>query len=98
MSSVEKLITLFRHQWVNKSIHSTITHKQLETHGCVPITVATDGLALNHQAIAIHSVDQISIALDRFQTEVLHSKDMLLGSNIINWNKVWNNDPVVLSN
>ena len=55
MSSLEKLITLFRHQWVKKNIHLTITHKQLEAHGCESITVATDALVLNHQAIAIHS-------------------------------------------
>ena len=35
-----------------------LTHKQLETHGCVLSTVAADGLVLKHQAISIHSADQ----------------------------------------
>ena len=44
----------------------SLTHKQLETHGCVLSTVATDALVLKHQAISIHSAEQISIALDWF--------------------------------
>ena len=36
-------------------------------------TVATDALVLKYQAISIHSPDQISIALDWFQTFMLHS-------------------------
>ena len=34
-----------------------LTIKHLETHGCVVITVATDGLVLKHQAISIHNAD-----------------------------------------
>ena len=34
-----------------------LTHKQLETHGCVLSTVATDVLVLKHQAITIHTAD-----------------------------------------
>ena len=34
---------------------TTFTHKQLETHGCILPTVATDTLVLEHQAISIHS-------------------------------------------
>ena len=30
--------------------------------------MATDALVLKHQAISIHSADQITIALDKFQT------------------------------
>ena len=32
-----------------------LTHKDLETHGCVLSTVATDALVLEHQAIGTHS-------------------------------------------
>ena len=31
-----------------------LTHKQLEMHGCVLSTVATDALALKHQVISTH--------------------------------------------
>ena len=48
-----------------------LTHKQLETHGCMLSTVATDGLVLKHQTISIHCADQISITLDQFQTKIL---------------------------
>ena len=34
-----------------------LTHKQLETHGCVLSTVAANDLVLKHQAISIHSAD-----------------------------------------
>ena len=34
-----------------------LTHKELETHGCVISTVAPDALVLKHQAISIHSAD-----------------------------------------
>ena len=37
----------------------------METHGCVSSTVATDALALKHQAITIH------IDVDEFHTEIL---------------------------
>ena len=48
-----------------------LTHKQLETHGCVHSTVATDVLVLQHQAINIHTVEEIIIVLDQFHTEIL---------------------------
>ena len=37
-------------------VHVTLqlTHKQLETHGCVLSTVAANALMLMHQAISIH--------------------------------------------
>ena len=38
--------------------------KQLEMHGCVLNTVATDALVLKHQAISIHSANKMSIVLD----------------------------------
>ena len=34
-----------------------LNHKQLETHGCLPSTVATDTLVLKHQAISIHNTE-----------------------------------------
>ena len=36
---------------------SLLTHKSLETHGCVISTMATVALMLKHQAISIHSAD-----------------------------------------
>ena len=41
-----------------------LTHKQLETHGCVISTVATDALVLKHQFISTHSADYMFIKLD----------------------------------
>ena len=43
-----------------------LTPEQLETHGCVTSTVATDGLVLKHQVISIHSADRTTIVLDTF--------------------------------
>ena len=37
--------------------HVVVTHKQLEQHGCVLSTMATDALVLKHQAISTHSAD-----------------------------------------
>ena len=50
---------------------STLTHKWLETHGCVFSTVATDALVLKHQAISTHSADWTIIVLHKFHTEIL---------------------------
>ena len=58
------------HAWLNLNRYAIysklvkLTNKKLETNGCVLITEATEALVLNHQAISMHSVDQISIALD----------------------------------
>ena len=35
-------------------------------NGCILSTVATDALVLKHQAISIHSADEIFIVLDPF--------------------------------
>ena len=35
----------------------SFTHKQLETHGGMISSVATDALVLKHQAISIYSAD-----------------------------------------
>ena len=48
-----------------------LTHKWQEMHGCPLSTVATDALVLKHQAISIHSIDWIFIALDQFHTEIV---------------------------
>ena len=34
---------------------TSLTHYQLETHGCILSTLATDTLVLKHQAISTHS-------------------------------------------
>ena len=34
-----------------------LTLKNRETHGCIVSTVATDALALKHQAISIHNAE-----------------------------------------
>ena len=48
----------------------SLTHKQLEIHGCVFSTVDPDILVLKHQAISIHSADYIFIVLDHFYREM----------------------------
>ena len=48
-----------------------LTHKQLETHGCLLSTVATDALVLKHQGISSHSADLILIALEKFHRKIL---------------------------
>ena len=64
--------------WENRLVlcgHCTawwLTHKCLETLGCVLSIVATDGLVLKHQAISTHSADWIQIVLDQFHTQMLH--------------------------
>ena len=60
---------------LNVALFAPLTHKQLEPHGCVLNNVATDVLALKHQAISIYNADLISIvALNKYYTEILHSR------------------------
>ena len=40
-----------------QSIPQPLTHKQLETHECILITLATNALVLMHQVIHTHSAD-----------------------------------------
>ena len=47
-------------------------HKELETHGYILKTMATETLVLKHQAISIHIADQISIRLDQLWTILWH--------------------------
>ena len=53
-----------------------LTHEQMETHGYILGTVATD--ALIHQAIGIHSAYKIFIVLDQFHTETLQLWGIIL--------------------
>ena len=75
-------IKLFESWQTNAAIIADIlTHKQLETHGCMLSIVATDALVLKHQTISIHSADLISIAVDQFQTKNITYKM----NNITKW-------------
>ena len=44
-----------------------LIHNQLEIHGCILSTGATNAQVITHKAINIHSADQRSIVLDQFQ-------------------------------
>ena len=61
------------------------THKQLEKHGCIINTAATDVLVLKHQAISTHSDVQISIALYQLEKKYI----TLIVNNIRRWIKFW---------
>ena len=55
-----------------------LTHKhdkQLETHGRVLSSMATDALVLKHQAIRLYNADYTFIALSQFHTEILQLKE-----------------------
>ena len=45
---------------------------ELETHGCVFSTVATDALVLKHQALSIQSADETFNVLGWFHAKILH--------------------------
>ena len=49
-----------------------LTYKQLEMHGCIISTVATDVLMLKHQTISIHSVELIFIVLPKIHRKISH--------------------------
>ena len=49
----------------NYTTHYILTIKHREMHGCVVSTVATDALAVKHQAISIHNADQTFTVLDQ---------------------------------
>ena len=64
-----------------------LIHKQLEMHGRILSTDATDALVLKHQAISVRSADYIFIVLDQFYTEISYSFreqcwNMILGFEI----------------
>ena len=60
-----------------------LTHKQLETHGCVLRIAATgtDVLVLKHQATSIRSTEWIFIVSDQFYTKLLRLNGILLENN-----------------
>ena len=65
-----------------------LTHEQLETHGSILSTVATDALVLKHQIISIHSAD-----LDQLHWKFLHLHGVTLENKITFWKKKY---PVVI--
>ena len=69
---------------------SRLTPKLLEKYGYVLSTVATDALVLKHQAISIHIADQLSNALDQFQTKILRLQWITLKNAIKFWKKLPN--------
>ena len=73
ISFVHVMISHYLYQCRFWWIRVSLTHKQLETHGCVLSTVATDGLVLKHRAISIHRSDWIFIILDQFHSEIFWS-------------------------
>ena len=62
-------------------IEEILLHKQLEMHGCIISTVATDALVLKHQAISIHGADGVSVALDQLHKNIwyLHFRFHFMG-------------------
>ena len=46
-----------------------ITHKQLEMHGFVHSTVATDALVRKHQAVSFQPADYTCILLNEFRSK-----------------------------
>ena len=80
--------------WMNcyEENWSVLTHKQLETLGCILSTVATDALVLKHQAISIYNAEKIIAALQQFHTKTLQLQATILENNITFWKKYY---PVV---
>ena len=69
----------------------TSTLKQLESHGCVFSTVATDAQVLMHPLISVHSVDEIIIVSGQFHTEMSKFSKLwrtMLDYEIIFWKKI----------
>ena len=65
-----------------------LTDKQLEMHGCVISTEATDVLVRKHQVISIHSADLIFIILPNIHTRLLHLLRTIRETEIIFWKKL----------
>ena len=81
-SNAENVSILWRHHG-SKEFWETLTNKQLEMHGWVPSTVAIHTLVLNHQAISIHSAEQMFIVWEQFHTEILQLLIAILESDIM---------------
>ena len=60
----------------------TLTHKWLETHGCLISTLVTAALALKHQAISTHSAEQVLTVLDQFHKNMLDTQQTNLETDI----------------
>ena len=73
--------------WVSEQ-SPILTLEQLEMHECIFSTVATDVLVLKHQAISIHSVDQLFIVLELFYIKSFHSQWTTPDNKITYW-KEW---------
>ena len=55
---------------------TSLTHKHMETHGCILSTV------LKHQAISILSADKAFTALDQFHTRISYLLGTMIEDNI----------------
>ena len=64
-----------------------LTHKQLEIHGCLLSTVATDALVLKHQGISIQSAEWIFIVLNKFHADMLYLMRRILWNEIKFWKR-----------
>ena len=64
----------------------SVTYKQLQTHGWLLSTVATDAMVLKHQTIigSIHNADHISIA---WSFRLVSDKNIVFTLNNI---RIWN--------
>ena len=69
----------------HNGIMEYINHPGLEMHERIVSTVATDALVLRYQTISFHSADQMTFALDQFQSISLN------GNNIGIWNYTFKN-------
>ena len=54
---------------VKEKKETPFTHNELETHGFIISTLATDVLVLKHQDISIHSADLVFILPPNIHTE-----------------------------
>ena len=59
----------------------SLTPKQLELHGCILSTGATDTLVLKDQTISTHNADKMSLRLSSFMLNIVN--------NIRKWNYIW---------
>ena len=78
-------VVAFINIWWGFAVTDVLTHKQLETHGGILSTVATDGLVLKYQAISIHSADEMVIVLDQFHTKIIQWSGTIWENKITFW-------------
>ena len=70
-----------------RNIDLLLTFKQLESHGCIISTVATNALVLKHQGISTHSTDSVFIVLNQFHAKRLTLQCTILETKIVFWRK-----------